>query len=226
MGEDKKTGGEVKGENNKETTVKKVYVDARPVSTLVTVIVTIIAMAGLAIGVYGLLNFQALNSKMEESHQAAKVVGETNCDDEDEEKCKEEDKSVSIANKDTIYIGAWGIAISIPEDTFSKIAYGYESSDDVVFISAVVKGASVSDPGYFGGGRDHSLGVITRMESEKYNERAAMDGVKIADIDGYTYIYTHSQDFMSKKAADLKVETDSSEALQKVLTNSENISKF
>lgn len=227
MGEDKKTGETPKAEKGQEEkVVKKVYL--QPVSTLATVIVAIVAVAGLAIGVYGLLNFQALNDKMAESNHAPAATKEADCDEDEAEKCgnEEESEEATIADEDTIYIGAWGIAISIPEGTFSKIAYSFNSAEDAVYLSAVIKDASVSEPAYFGEGSDHSLGAITRMETDKYNERVAMDGVKVADLGGYTYIFTHAQDFTSTKAADLKVETDSSEALQKVLTDSENISEF
>ncbi|MDO5480897.1 MAG: hypothetical protein Q4F60_00920 [Candidatus Saccharibacteria bacterium] len=213
------------GINGKQSLPERVKC-MKSVSITVAVVAMLVAAAGLAVGVYGVMQFQELNKKMETSADKGKTPMPTanvvDCPPDEAEGCivptDAAEKDLLIADSDYVYIGEWGIKIHVPEGAFGKMSYAYRS-DIGVYFNAVMSGASVENPKYFD--QFDGLGAISRVV-----KGGAASGEKVYEDGEYDYYYSHAQAVISTDATEQKIEKDSADKLAEILKNKENYSKF
>ena len=203
----------------------------RSVSITVAVVAIVIAVAGMAAGIYGVVQIQELNKKMDAAKGGAPLATpaatlECENEDDEEEKCvvaaDVAEKDLLIADSDYVYIGEWGVKIHIPKGTFEKLSYNYyEFADggEAVYLNAIVSGASVEKPEYY----DFTRSLVAISRHAKGSDHG---GAKVFEDDEYEYAYSHGQSVYSTDETEKDIEMESAKKLESVLTNKDNYSKF
>lgn len=202
------------------------------VSITIAVLAMLVAAAGLAVGVYGITQFQELTRKMEVSVDKGKTPMPTagvDCVDvvetegEEATDCvvpaEEAEKDLLIADSDYVYIGEWGVKIHVPEGAFWMMSYKYDGGRNAVVFNAVASEMSAVPKFYE---EDQGLVVVSRIAKSEAGEGI----VKVFEDGEYVYQLSNIQATYSTNSNEQKVETDSMNKLKEILGSKENYSKF
>lgn len=202
------------------------------------VILTIVALAGVAFGVFGMMEKDKAEKNLAiKITEAGGKVTEMVTDkitsvDENGTVTEITDTNVTteaINPEDYIYIGEWGLKIKIPEE-LKNVSYKFQQKTpgDVQAGSLLVTGVLNSVEGmpnyaiiYGSGVSCPGLGAIYRVEKPG---ELVVNVVEVFSDDNYNYYWSGPQSYCEQSTA--KEEMNTSRVIQEMLTNRENYSKI
>lgn len=194
------------------------------------VICSILALAGVGFGVYEMMNKPATQDL---KIQVKDTDGEITTIETDKIEKTDDGKTITIADsvaetssKDYIYVGRWGLKIKVG-DELEEVTYkfGYDPSTSAwsLQLSGGLKGGQ--DLYEFSLIDKCSLGAVTKVKKE-HSESYAHYGGKLVMTDGdYEFYYSHPQDICGPEWSK-ESETKVAEAIERILTNPDNYTKF
>lgn len=209
--------------------------------------VAILAVAGLIFGVYGINANVASQRKIEELEkqitekdeliakygaQLGQIVNDSNKpgynDDKNDNK-NDNDKNpdnITVASKDYIYVGEWGIKLKIPKE-LKVLAYQYITEGMSTYETMVFWGVptdTVEIPEFAKIDKNmSSLGALSRISKAEYDLNSNL-GQKVYEDDSYVYLYSHPQAVFSTDEQEQATEQRAVDLIETMLTK--DISKF
>ena len=195
--------------------------------------VAILAVAGLIFGVYGINANVASQRKIEElEKQLGQIVNDSNKpgynDDKNDNK-NDNDKNpdnITVASKDYIYVGEWGIKLKIPKE-LKVLAYQYITEGMSTYETMVFWGVptdTVEIPEFAKIDKNmSSLGALSRISKAEYDLNSNL-GQKVYEDDSYVYLYSHPQAVFSTDEQEQATEQRAVDLIETMLTK--DISKF
>ena len=201
---------------------------------IVTGIMAIVAICGVGFGIYGLTKSQETeNVKV----QVKNNDGSLTTIDATEIEAKEGNTVVvnSVSSKPEnleryIYVAQWGIKIFVPT-SLSGFSYHFDLKNG--YETLKIAGASCEkscqyvpdfvDMDKNDGTVNRGLAGLARYHKDYSGERL---GQKVITIGDYSYYYEHPQFVMSQTETEIQWETESSNLLEKILTDQNNYSEL
>jgi hypothetical protein len=196
---------------------------------IVATIASVVALAGIGFGVYGMIQ---ANSTKDLKIEVKNADGTTSTIEAD--KIEVKDGNTAVISEPTekedssryVYLGEWGLKIKL-DDNMEFATYLYSYNTDQAFSYVHVSGAPKNGqvvPKY----ADFDvcslgLGAVSRVPVERYEAEKDNDYARepFMTRDGYAYFYSHPQALCSD---DRDGELKMAEYIEKMLSNPDNYS--
>ena len=201
------------------------------------VILTIIALAGVAFGVWGMMGKDQaekdLAIKIKEANGTVTEIETDKIVSTDEDgtvtEITDTNATTSAVNpEDYIYVGEWGMKIKIPEN-LKAISYRYTygaNSTSVAFWGAYCSGQCNYYPDFVDPHKNSDgLGIIIRYPKGAEVPLASQPVLVFSD-DEYDYRYAHVQAVYSTDESEKDHEVETVDLITEMLRNPENYSKI
>ncbi len=200
--------------------------------TLLSIVLGILAVAGLALGIFGLIDSAATNTKLEEAR--AELVTKNAIIEAVSEQTGVEIKTAKDvptfkATTGYIYLNEWGIKIHIPSE-LHQISYILNNRlyHPTICFNAVETAITNPLPAFTDVAQNPGgMGCLVRisMEEGERDTNGLSFGEKVFSDNGYNYFYQTPNGIFSKDNSEIQLETHAV-ALIKTMLSNENLSTY